>query len=166
MFKVNDIVIYRRMVCRIVGKHRSDFTREMCYILVPYNSDEGSTRMQVPVSNKAGHLRALISRDEIEELIEATARIDTLENKPANMKSQYANLLKTDDIHDLIAIIKTSYSRNQARIENHKKTASVDDEYLKIAENYLFNELAVALDMSYDAAREYFNMRVEQVAKE
>ena len=122
MFKVNDIVVYRRMVCRIVGKHRSDFTREMCYILVPDNAQEGSTRMQVPISNKAGHLRPLMTKDEVEELIRSTSAIDTLENKPANMKSQYANLLKTDDVHDLISIIKTSYSRNQARIENHKKT--------------------------------------------
>lgn len=165
MFKVNDIVVYRRIVCRIVGKHRSDFTKEMCYILVPYHTDEGSTRMQVPIANKAGHLRALITKEEIEELIASTAHIDLLENKPANMKSQYANLLKTDDIHDLIAIIKTSYSRNQARIENHKKTASVDDEYLQKAENYLFNELAVALDMSYEAAKEYFNSRVEQASR-
>ena len=121
--------------------------------------------MQVPIANKAGHLRALITKEEIEELIASTAYIDLLENKPANMKSQYANLLKTDDIHDLIAIIKTSYSRNQARIENHKKTASVDDEYLQKAENYLFNELAVALDMSYEAAKEYFNSRVEQASR-
>ena len=165
MFKVNDIVVYRRMVCRIVGKHRSDFTREMCYILVPDNAQEGSARMQVPISNKAGHLRPLMTKDEVEELIRSTSAIDTLENKPANMKSQYANLLKTDDVHDLISIIKTSYSRNQARIENHKKTASVDDEYLQIAENYLFSELAVVLGMSYDAAREYFNSRVEQATK-
>ena len=68
MFKVNDIVVYRRIVCRIVGKHRSDFTKEMCYILVPYHADEGSTRMQVPIANKAGHLRALITKEEIEEL--------------------------------------------------------------------------------------------------
>lgn len=165
MFQVNDIVVYRRMVCRIVGKRRSDFNKEMCYILVPYNVEEGSTRMQVPVSNKAGHLRALLSEDEIEELIASTSRIDVLENKPANMKSQYANLLKTDDIHDLIAIIKTSYSRNQARLENHKKTASVDDEYLQKAENYLFNELSVALNMSYEEARSYFNQRVEEAGK-
>lgn len=164
MFKINDIVVYRRIVCRIVGKHRSDFTKEMCYILVPYNTEEGSTRMQVPVSNKAGHLRALLTMEEVEELIASTAHIDLLENKPANMKSQYANLLKTDDVHDLISIIKTSYSRNQARIENHKKTASVDDEYLQKAENYLFNELSVVLGMSYDDAKEYFNSRIEQAS--
>ena len=70
MFKVNDIVVYRRIVCRIVGKHRSDFTKEMCYILVPYHADEGSTRMQVPIANKAGHLRALITKEEIEYVAE------------------------------------------------------------------------------------------------
>ena len=80
MFKVNDIVVYRRIVCRIVGKHRSDFTKEMCYILVPYHADEGSTRMQVPIANKAGHLRALITKEEIEELKAAREMGDLSEN--------------------------------------------------------------------------------------
>ena len=94
MYKVNDIVVYRRDVCKIVGKHRSDFTGEMCYDLVPYMKQDGSVKMQVPVSNKAGNLRDLITEEEIRELIISAPDIQTLENKPANMKSQYAALLK------------------------------------------------------------------------
>ena len=65
------------------------------------------------------------------DVIEETPDIERLENKPANMKSQYAALLKTDNIADLIRIIKTSHSRNQARREANRKMASVDDEYLQ-----------------------------------
>ncbi len=165
MFKVNDIVVFRRDVCRIIGKQRSDFTGEMCYILVPYNMSDGSTKMQVPVSNKAGHLRKLVTKEEIQELIANTPNIETLANKPANMKSQYANLLKSDKLSDLICIIKTSYNRNKTRMEQHKKIASIDDEYLQKAENYLFNELSVALGMSYEDAKRYFNEEVEKAAR-
>ena len=166
MYKINDVVVYRREVCRIVGKHRSDFTGEMCYILVPYFEQDGSTRMQVPVSNKAGHLRDLVTKEQIQQLIQDTPDIETLANKPANMKSQYANLLKGDKLSDLIRIIKTSYGRNKTRLEQHKKLASVDDEYLRRAEDYLFNELSVALNMSYDEAKEYFNSEVEKAEKQ
>lgn len=165
MYKINDVVMYKRDVCRVVGKEKSGFTGEKCYILVPYHSTDASTRMQVPVSNKAGHLRDLITKEEISELIQQTPDIETLENKPANMKSQYLNLLKTDSVKDLVCIIKTSYERNRARIEANKKVASVDDEYLQKAENYLFNEMSVALDMTFDEAKSYFTEEVNKIQR-
>ncbi|MBQ7994433.1 MAG: hypothetical protein IJ252_15555 [Solobacterium sp.] len=164
MYKVNDIVVYRRDVCKIVGKHRSDFTGEMCYDLVPYLKQDGSVKMQVPVSNKAGNLRDLITEDEIRELIISAPDIQTLENKPANMKSQYAALLKGNNIQDLICIIKTSYGRNKARMEQHKKLASIDDEYLQKAENYLYQEISVALGKTYEEAKAYFEDEVAKLA--
>ncbi|MBQ9822857.1 MAG: hypothetical protein IJM63_00040 [Solobacterium sp.] len=166
MYKVNDIVVYRRDVCKIVGKHRSDFTGEMCYDLVPYLKQDGSVKMQVPVSNKAGNLRDLITEDEIRELIISAPDIQTLENKPANMKSQYAALLKGNNIQDLICIIKTSYGRNKARMEQHKKLASIDDEYLQKAENYLYQEISVALGKTYEEAKAYFEDEVAKLAEE
>lgn len=164
MYKVNDIVVYRRDVCKVVGKHRSDFTGEMCYDLVPYLKQDGSVKMQVPVSNRAGNLRSLITSEEIRQLISDAPDIQTLENKPANMKSQYAALLKGNDISDLICIIKTSYGRNKARMEQHKKLASIDDEYLQKAEKYLYDEISVAMGISYDEAKNYFEDEVAKAA--
>ena len=81
------------------------------------------------------------------------------------MKSQYANLLKSDSLQDLICIIKTSYLRNKARADQHKKLASIDDEYLHKAEKYLYDELSVALDMTYDQSKAYFNKEVEKASR-
>ncbi len=166
MYKINDVVVYRRDVCKVVGKHRSDFTGEMCYDLVPYSKQDGSVKMQVPVANKAGNLRDLITADEIVDLIRSAPDIQTLENKPANMKSQYAALLKGNNIEDLICIIKTSYGRNKARMEQHKKLASIDDEYLQKAEKYLYDEISVALGMTYAEAKAHFEAEVAKIAAE
>ena len=166
MYKINDIVVYRRDVCKIIGKRRSDFTGEMSYILVPYGKQDGSVRMQVPVSNKGGHLRDVITKEEIDDLIRKAPDIETLANKSANMKSQYATLLKGDDISDLICIIKTSYGRNKARMDQHKKLASIDDEYLQKAEKYLYDEIAASLGMTYQEAKEFFEREVEKAAGE
>lgn len=163
MYKINDIVMYRRDVCKVVGRHKSDFTGEQCYVLVPYGQQDGSVKMQVPVSNKGGHLRDLITKPEIRDLIKSTPAVEALASKPANMKSQYATLLKSDSLQDLICIMKTSYMRNKGRSDAHKKVASIDDEYLQRAEKYLFDELSVALDMSYDQSKAYFNREVKKI---
>ena len=165
MYKINDVVVFRRDVCKIVGKHRSDFTGEQCYILVPYYNQDGSVRMQVPIANKGGHLRDLITKKQIEDLIQNTPDLETMANKPANMKSQYAALLKTDKLSDLVRIIKTSYGRNKARMEQHKKLASIDDEYLQKAEKYLYDEISVALNMSFDESKQFFEGEVAKTQR-
>ena len=72
---------------------------------------------------------------------------------PQDFRSEIENLVFTSDAKAAASDIRAG------------KTASVNDEYLQKAENYLFNELAVALDMSYDAGKEYFNSRVEQASR-
>ena len=86
--------------------------------------------------------------------------------KPANMTSQYASLLKGNDISELVRIIQTSYGRNQERLEQHKKLASIDDEYLQIAEKYLYEELSVVLDLSIEDTKEYFEKEVAKLTLE
>lgn len=161
-YKAGDVVVYRRNVCKVVRIAKSDFTGEKCYILEPYLDQDVSVRMQVPVSNKGGHLRDLVTDEEIRRLIEAAADIELLENKPANMKSQYASLMKSDRIEDLIRIIKTSYMRNQQRLSNHKKLTSVDDEYLQKAERYLFNEISVSMGLSIEESKAYFENEIRK----
>lgn len=155
--------MYRRDVCKVVGRNKSEINGEQCYVLVPFAQQDGSVRMQVPVSNKGGHLRDLVTKVQIRDLIRSTPSVATLKSKPANMKSQYATLLKSDSLEDLVCIIKTSYQRNADRSEQHKKLASIDDEYLQKAEKYLFDELSVALNMSFDQSKAYFNREVKKL---
>ncbi len=155
MYKVNDIVVYRRNVCRVTGTTTSSFNGEECYLLEPYFPGDAQTKMVVPVANKGGHLRPVASRKQIEKLFAELKDLDTLENKSANMKSQYAALLKGDDLADLFCILKTSYLRNKKRAENHRKLASIDDEYFAKAEGYLLNECAVAMNMNREETKAY-----------
>ena len=101
LYKVKDIVVYRRDVCRITGKKTQWlYGGNNAIFFEPYFPTSGSVSIQVPVSNKAGHLRDLITKEEIDQLIIDTPDLETLESKPANMKSQYASLLKGNDISD------------------------------------------------------------------
>ncbi len=165
MYNINDLVVYRRNVCKVIGKKRSDFTGELCYVLEPYENIDYSCIVQVPVSNKGGHLRAVVTKDEVEQLCKRSVDIEPLESKPANMKSKYLDKLKGDDLEDLVCIIKTTSQRNQERLENHKKLAAVDGEFLKKAENYLYSELSVALELSKEKTKEFFLSELKRLEK-
>ncbi|MBR2829924.1 MAG: hypothetical protein IKE68_05195 [Solobacterium sp.] len=60
-------------------------------------------------------------------------------------------------------IIKTSYLRNKERLESHKKLASIDGEYMRKAEQYLFEEFAVALETTFDQAKDYFVKQLDKI---
>lgn len=156
MYKINDVVVFRRNVCKVVGREVSDMTGEDCYVLEPYHKVEGSMVMKVPVANKAGNLRNVMTKEEVDSLIREFPLIKALADKPANMKSQYVALLKSNKLEDLLCIMKTSLARNKTRIENKKKAAAIDGEYLLKAEKYLFDEISVALGLSYDESKDYF----------
>lgn len=156
MYKINDVVVFRRNVCKVVGREVSDMTGEDCYVLEPYHKVEGSVVMKVPVANKAGNLRDVMTKEEVDSLIREFPLIKALADKPANMKSQYVALLKSNKLEDLLCIMKTSFARNKSRIENKKKAAAIDGEYLSKAEKYLFDEMSVALGLTYDESKDYF----------
>ncbi len=156
MYKINDVVVFRRNVCKVVGREVSDMTGEDCYVLEPYHKVEGSVVMKVPVANKAGNLRDVMTKEEVDSLIREFPLIKALADKPANMKSQYVALLKSNKLEDLLCIMKTSFARNKTRIENKKKAAAIDGEYLSKAEKYLFDEMSVALGLTYDESKDYF----------
>lgn len=166
MYKINDLVVYRRNVCKVIAKKRSDFTGELCYVLEPYENTDYGCRVQVPVSNKAGHLRSVVTKDEVDELCKKSVEIEPLESKPANMKSKYQAKMKGDDLEDLVCIIKTSSQRNQERMKNNKKLAAVDGEFLQKAEDYLYSELSVALEMPKEQTKEYFINEVKRLSDE
>ena len=71
------------------------------------------------------------------------------------MENEYKRLLDTRDLNDLVKIIKTTYLRNKERIDNKKKISEKDDNYFNKAEDYLYTELSVALNMKKSEVKKY-----------
>ena len=69
----------------------------------------------------------------------------------------------TRSCQDLIRIIKTIYLRKRARKEAGRKETAVDARYFRIAEDHLYGELAVALDMSRENVESYINTSLQSV---
>lgn len=150
MYKINDYVIYKREVC--VVKDLKKINNQDYYTLE--NKEDTSLKISIPVSQETQLLRHLATFDEISNTLDHINDIPTLNINERNLEEQYKLLLQGTTIENLIKIIKTAYIRNEIRKNNHKHLSDTDTSYQELAEQFLFNEIAYAMNISYDAAKE------------
>lgn len=118
--------------------------------------DDSSLIIDIPIENKMGFLRDVISTDKAKKLIERIPKINPIENiNEKNLDAKYKEMLYTGNYEDLIKIIKTTFLRNESRVNNKKKISEKDNNYFKLAEKYLYNELSVSLNMSVEEVKDY-----------
>ena len=72
------------------------------------------------------------------------------------MEAEYKRLLQDPAYENIIKVIKTSYTRNKLRQEQNKKTSEKDTKYFNLAEEFLYNELSITLNLSYEETKEFF----------
>ena len=160
MYKINDYVIYKREVC--VVKDLKKINNQDYYTLE--NKEDTSLKISIPVSQETQLLRHLATFDEISNTLDHINEIPTLDINERNLEEQYKLLLQGTTIENLIKIIKTAYIRNEIRKNNHKHLSDTDTSYQELAEQFLFNEIAYAMNISYNAAKELvFNKLVNIV---
>ena len=161
MHKVNDFIVYKHDVCKIKEVRNNMLNGTTYYIMTPI--DDESLIIDVPSDNRMGWIRSLISLEEANELINNIPNIKPLKNiNDKNIETTYKELLNNGSHNELIQIIKTSYLRNEERINNKKKISDKDDKYFKLAEKYLYNELSIVLSKSFDETKEYIIKKVQE----
>ena len=153
MFKVNDYIVYKNDVCRIKNIKEKQYQGNDCYVLESMLDD--SLTIDVPVDNRYGNIRSLISEKEVKELIEQIPLIPLIDCHEKQLENQYRQLLNSGDLADLIKIIKTTYLRNKERIDNNKKIGDKDNQYLEKAGKILYNEFSIVLNMTFDDTKNY-----------
>lgn len=158
MFKVGDYVVYKRDVCRIYNI--KTFNNKDYYVMHPIDDD--TLTINVPTDNPFGHLRTVLSKEEATSLIDKINDIKVIETMDRMIENQYKALLNSGSLEDLICIIKTSYLRNDECKKNGKKIGEVDDNYFKLAEKILYNELSISLGKSYEDTKEYVVKSVQR----
>lgn len=164
MFKKGDYVVYKRDVVEIVGTKINGLNHQEYYVLVPVNDE--SLKIDVPVDNRLGHIRSLITKSEITNLIKRIPEIPLIETNNKLIENDYKILMNDASHESLIKIIKTTYLRNKERLDNNKKVGDKDNHYFNLAEKYLYTEIAYSLNISYDEAREYILREVTKLIKD
>lgn len=140
-----DYIVYRKETCKIIEKE------DGYYRLVPVN--DTSIKYKVPVNSN--FLKKVITKEEIDRLLLEIPEINTIDLGEKQIEQEYKELMKRGTHEDLVKIIKTSYLRNQIRILNNKRISEIDDEYFKRAEKYLYEEIGIVLNLSFENTKEY-----------
>ena len=165
MFKVGDYVICgNKGVCsveNITTLSISGVDKErMYYILKPLYMN-GST-VYVPVDSAGESMRKVLEREEAPRLIAAIPDIPLLVISNDKLTEQtYRECIRTNDCQELVKIIKTIRQRKQKRIQAGRKVTAVDAKYFHIAEDNLYGELAVALDIDRNEVENYIADAIE-----
>ncbi len=158
----NKYLVYKKDVCKVREIRKNQINGKDYYILIPINDD--SLIIEVPVENRLGYIRNIISKKEAEKLIKKIPTIEPLSNiDDKYIEKKYKDLLYNGSIEDLIRIIKTTYIRNDNRIKNNKKISDKDKTFFEKAEEYLYNELSIALGMSVEETKEYIISKVKEM---
>ena len=158
MFEIGDYVVYKKEVCRI-SEYKNKFINDIDYYsLVPIM--DSSLKIEVPVSNE--FIRSVIDRDKANDIIDNIVNIGVITSNDRMIENEYKSLLMDGSYEALIKIIKTTYLRNNERINSKRKISEKDSNYFNLAERYLYSEFAIALDMDYDKVRDYIIDRIEK----
>ena len=110
-----------------------------------------------------GYNSALQAIPQIKEIIKKIPEIGIIETNNKLIENEYRELLNENSRENLIKIIKTTYLRNKERLDNNKKIGDKDNYYFNLAEKYLYTEIAIVLNISYDEACEYIKKEVSKV---
>lgn len=161
MFKIGDYVVYKGDVCQIVDIHHNGLMNNDYYVLIPV--DDNTLKIDLPVNNKNGYLRNLITYDELDYIIKNIPSVEVINSPDKLIENEYRRLLGTYNHIDLIKIIKTSYLRNKERIDNKKKISERDNDYLLKAEHRLYNEFGIILGLSFEDTKNYIIQVVESI---
>ncbi|MCR4846381.1 MAG: CarD family transcriptional regulator [Eubacterium sp.] len=165
MFDVGDFIIYgSNGVCKIthigpmkmpgVPKDRLYYTMVPCYIR--------DSEIFTPVDNERVVMRKVMSKDEAEDFIQSISEIKELEIiEEKRRELEYKQAVLTCEPEVLVSLIKTIYTRMEDRIAEGKKVTSSDSKYFHLAEESLYGELAISLDMEKEEVKDYVKEKVE-----
>lgn len=151
MFKTNDYIVYNKDICKIEKILENYYNNENYYDLKSIS--DNSLSIKIPTSSKK--IRPLITKDQIKEIITNIPNIEVIKENDRMIENTYKTLMHSGTHEDLIKIIKTTYLRNEKRLNNNKKISEIDDSYFRTAEKFLYNEFSIVLDKTYNETKDY-----------
>lgn len=163
MFNVNDYVVYGlNGVCQIVfiGKDEySKYDETEYYVLHPV--DNNNLTIRVPVKKDNTTMRAICTKDHALSLIAMLPELHTVWIDDERQRTHnYKDTLKTGNTEDLVKLVKTLYLEKEARSQTGKKLTKTDEEIFNAAEKHLYEEFAVALNISSDDVVSYIREHI------
>jgi len=164
MFQVGDFIIYGgEGACQVeaVGPLELEGFEgdKPYYTLAPLYR---AGKIYTPVNTNV-YMRPVLSRAEAEALVRQIPSIKAAPcavRNPRVLGEFYQEMLRSHDCESMVLLIKTAYGKSQRRLARGAKPSQVDERYLKRAEDLLYGELAVALDIPREEVVSYIAQAV------
>ena len=161
MYEKGDKIIYGSSgVCVVVEICTPNFSRaewgKKYYKLRPVY---GTETIYAPVDTKA-FMRPVMTRAEADALIARIPEIDECvcsSHSITMLRQQYEEFFKDHNCETYIGLVKGIYSKGASG----KKLGQTDQRYMKRAEDTLYGELAVALDLTPAEVPAYIKAAIE-----
>ncbi len=160
MFDIGEYVVFGTDgVCTVEAVGCLDIegvSKEKVYYTLAPVGKKGSNRIFAPVDSKRVVMRRVITLDEAKALIGKINEIKPLDVSDEKKREEaYKAALTSCDCVQIISLIKEIYRRKKARYAAGKKLPAVDERYCSMAENSLYSELSLPLNMEKDRVEEY-----------
>lgn len=165
MYQVGDRIIYgSNGVCvideiKMIEVPHSD-EEKAYYIIKPVYQE---CRISVPVDTKI-FMRPIISGEEAKALIDAIPQVDAqpyYTTALRQLQEYYEKKLSSHSCADLIELTISLHRKKMQVLEQKRKFGAIDERYMKRAEELLFGELSVALEIPKNEVRQYIAARLQ-----
>ena len=149
MYQIGDYVVkINNGICKVEDIMNLDMPsvdkNRLYYLLIP--QDENRTKFYVPTDRESTDIRKVMSEEEAWYIIRKIPQIEEAWITDEKQREQkYKEAIRSGEPEALVSIIKNMYMRRQRRDAQGKKSTSTDERYFKLAEDYLYSELAFAL---------------------
>ena len=168
MYQIGDTVVCgSNGVCTIIeigplanmGKLQK---KRNYYTMRPYFDANG--RVYMPVDCEESSIRPTMTREEVDTLMSEFDSLSEIIISDEKMReTEYKNAVNSSDPRLLIRIIKTMHLRKQSRLENGKKSTAIDERYFRVAEQRLYEEIALVTDQERETVREQLRSYLEKI---
>lgn len=164
MFEIDDYVVHGcNGVCKVIEIGPLDMAgidhEKMYYTLQPIFT-KGS-KVYTPVKCNRAKMRKILSKKEALEIIDDIPNTPTLwVTNEKYLDEQFKESIKKYDCREWIKVIKTIYEKNEERKSQGKKIGTTDERYLLMAEDYLYGEFSISLNVPKEEVESFITSRL------
>ncbi len=164
-FNIGEHVVYcSKEICLIesIVKRSFDGINEIDYFrLIPINTNKSA--YYIPCENCDAKIRPVLSKEEIYSLIDdmPTTESEWCDDRNTR-KNIFHSVLKSDDYHKLISMVRSLYLHRESQKEKGKKLLAADAKAMNEAEHLIFQEIAFVFGIKEDEVSAFIDKRLNK----
>ena len=165
MYQAGEWLVYGiHGVCRVVGTEKQLVNRKRTQFLVLEPLNQAESRFYLPTENPTAmaKLKPVLSKDELNALLTSEeVREEGWIQEENQRKQYYRDLIGSGDRTALMKMVTNLYRYKAAQAASGRKFHQSDENFLRDAEKLLASEIALVMEMSAEAAREYLRSQLQ-----